>query len=187
MNKIILLILVLCITPIAFAETSFLPYVDLSSSNNYLNNIIITNLETINVTSNITAQKFCYIDGTCVMDYIIDIQTDITNINNNITDINNNITDINNEIEDIVPYTGADKNVNIGNYNVTAEYFKGNGSLLTDINIVESDPIWNNEKNNYLRNDENIDIGNYNFTASNVPNWYDNTTEWIMGYVSDLS
>jgi hypothetical protein len=72
----------------------------------------------------------------------------------------NNITNIYNNLS--VPYLGANRNVDITPYNLSAQYFVGDGSLLTNL------PPGTNPFNQSLNTTDNVSFDQLNVTSLNV-------------------
>jgi len=80
-----------------------------------------------------------------------------------------------------VPYTGAIKNLDLGSYNITADYFIGNGSQLTDITLTETDPYWTgNQSSYYLVSNPFSFYNSTNPQTETDPYWTGNQSLYLL-------
>jgi hypothetical protein len=67
---------------------------------------------------------------------------------------------------------GIDTNLEMGSYNVSANYFIGDGSYLTNLPLgSESDPYWTGNQSSYFNKTDIISFGYYNLSSFDISDY----------------
>lgn len=87
-----------------------------------INNATIINYEILNVTGNVTATDFCYLNGACISDQVSYLNSTISELNDSIIEVNNSVNNLNQTLQN--DYYRNDANINATDYNITTDIYK---------------------------------------------------------------